>query len=101
MTGELTHTASKERNCIVYPSNINCFLKSEESLMLCFQSCSTCYAVVQINYIFKSTSALKIGTMKIYIYEFYYIRKPSCATTLFTVSKDEWSTNEESMKNAL
>jgi len=31
-------------------------------------------------------------------------RKPSCATTklmLFTVSKDEWNTKENSLKNAL
>jgi len=31
-------------------------------------------------------------------------RKPSCATTklmLFSVSKDEWNTKEDSLKNAL
>ena len=54
----------------------------------------------------KSTSAIKIATMK-NMDDFRYEGKPSCASaksTLFTVSKDEWDTKEDtgkSMKNAL
>ena len=54
----------------------------------------------------KSTSAIKIATMK-NTDDFHYEGKPSCATTkstLYAVSKDEWDTKEDtgkSMKNAL
>ena len=56
--------------------------------------------------LFKSTSAIKVATMK-NTNNFRYEEKPSCATvklTIFTVSKDEWDTKEDtgkSMKNAL
>ena len=51
----------------------------------------------------KSTSAIKIATMK-NTYDFCYEGKPSRATAksaLFAVSKDEWDTKEDTMKNAL
>ena len=68
--------------------------------------CSTRYTEVQIKNCSKSTSAIKIATMK-NMDDFRYEGKPSCATaklTLFTVSKDEWDTKEDtgkSMKNAM
>ena len=64
--------------------------------------CSTCYTAVQIKNCFKSTSAIKIATMKN-----MDEGKPSRAiakTTPFVVSKDEWETKKDtgkSMKNAL
>ena len=98
MTGEPTHTASKERNGAVCPSYINYHLKSEISLTLHCQLCSTHYK--------SRTSAIKVASMK-NTDDFHYERKPSCATsisTLFAVSKDEWDTKEvtgKSMKNAM
>ena len=74
--------------------------------MLCCQLCSTRYIAERINNCSKSTSAIKVATMK-NTDNFCYERKPSHATTkltLFTVSKDEWDTKEDtgkSMKNAL
>ena len=64
MTGEPTHTASKEGNSTMYPSYINYHLKSEVSIMLRCQLCSTRYTPVQINNCSKSTSAIKVATMK-------------------------------------
>ena len=96
MTGEPTHTASKERN----GTAINYRLKSEVTITLRCQLCSTNYTALRIKNCLKSTSAIKVDTMS-------YERKSSRATTkstLFTVSKDEWDTKEDtgkSMKNAL
>ena len=106
MTGEHMHTASKERNGTVCPTYINYCLKSEVSITLRCQQCSIRYTAVQIKNCLKSTSAIKVATMK-NMDDFRYKRKPSCATaksTLFAVSKDEWDTKEDtgkSMKNAL
>ena len=64
------------------------------------------YAAFQIKNCLKSKSVIKIATMK-NTDGFCYEEKPSRATaisTLFTVSKDEWNTKEDtgkSMKNAL
>jgi len=65
------------------------------------------YTAIWINNCLKSTSVIKVATMKIQTIRFGTIsitqRKPSHATTklmLFTVSKDEWNTLE-SLKNAL
>ena len=44
MTGEPTHTTSV--NGATRPSYINYRLKSEASITLCCQLCSTCYTVV-------------------------------------------------------
>ena len=104
MTGEPTHTVSKERNGAMCPSYINYHLKI--SITLHCQLFSTCYTAVRIKNCSKSTSAIKVATMK-NMDEFRSEEKPSCATTkstLFAVSKDEWDTKEnngKSMKNGL
>jgi len=87
----------------VHPSYINYHLKNQVSIMLCCQLCSTCYAAVRINKYLKSTSAIKVVTMK-------YTEAISVSITCnhqintFSVSKDEWETKEgtgKSMNNAL
>ena len=98
-----THT---ERVGTMHPSYINYRLKSEVSITLCCWLCSTRYTAVQIKNCFKNTSAIKVATMK-NTDNFRYRRKTQKNTTkltLFTVSKDEWDTKEDtskSMKNAL
>ena len=68
--------------------------------------CSTRYTAIQIKNCFKSTSVIKVATMKIRQFLITQM-KPSHATTkltFFTVSKDEWNTKEDtdkSLKNAL
>ena len=90
----------------VHPNYINYCLKSEVSNMLHCRLCSTCYTAVQIKNCMKNTSAIKIATLK-NTEDFHFKGKPSRATsksTLYTVSKDEWDTKEDtgkSMKNAL
>ena len=78
MTGEPTHTALKERNGAMCPSHISYRLKSEVSIMLHCQLCSTCYTAVQIKNNLKSTSAIKVATMK-KTDNFCYERRPSHA----------------------
>ena len=102
-----THYAhTKRKNSFACPNYINYCLKSEVSITLCCQLCSTHYTAVQIKNCLKSTSAIKIATMK-NTDDFQYEGKPSRATaksTPFTVSKDEWDRKEDtgkSMKNAL
>ena len=96
----------KERNGTTRPSYINYRLKIEVSTMLCCQLCSTRYTAVRFKNCLKSTSAIKIATMK-NTDDFCFEGKPSCATaklTLFAISKYEWDTKEDtgkSMKNAL
>ena len=105
MTGDpcILHQKTEMALCA---SAINYHLKSEVSIMLRCQLCSTRYTAVRINNCAKSTSAIKVATMK-NTDDFHYERKPSRATakwTLFVVSKDEWDTKEDagkSMKNAL
>ena len=103
MTGELMHTALKERNGAACPSYINYRLNSEVSITLL---CQLCYTALQIKNCSKSTSAIKVATMENTV-DFYYEGKPSYATTKltpFAVSKDEWDTKEDtgkSIKNAL
>ena len=101
MTGEPTHTTSNEMML-----RINYRLKNEGSITLRCQLCSIHYTAVRIKNCSKSTSAIKVATMK-NMDDFHYKGKPSCATaksTLFAVSKDDWGTKEDtgkSMKNAL
>ena len=96
----------KKRNGAMHHSYINYCLKSEVSITLRFRLCSTHYTAVRIKNCLKSTSAIKIVTMK-NTDDFCYEGKPSYVTaksTLFAVSKDEWDTKEDtgkSMKNAL
>ena len=98
------HTTSKE--IVSHAPTINYRLKSEVSIMLHCQLCSTRYTALRIKNCLKSTSAIKVATMK-NTDDFCYEGKSSFATatsTLFTVSKDEWDTKEDtgkSMKNAL
>ena len=90
-----------ERNGAACPSYINYRLKSEVSIMLCGQLCSTYYTAVQIKNCSKSASAIKTATMK-NTDNFCYEGKPSCAVaklTLFAVSKDEWDTEEDTGKS--
>ena len=65
VTGEPMHTASKERNGVARPSYINHPLKSEVSITFRCQLCSTCYIAVRTKNCSKSTSAIKVATMKI------------------------------------
>ena len=77
---------------------INYRLKSEVSIMLHCQLCSTHFTALRIKNCSKNTSAIKVATM-INMDNFHYEGKPSCATaksTPFAVSYDEWD-----MKNAL
>ena len=97
----------KEKNGTARPSYINYYcLKSEVSITLCCGLCSIHCTAVRIKNCLKSTSAIKIATMK-NMDDFCYKGKPSRATTistLFVVSEDEWDTKEDagkSMKNAL
>ena len=96
----------KERNHAARPNYINYRLKSEVSIMLRCRLYSTRYTAVQIKNCSKSTSAIKIATMK-NTADFCFEGKLSRATTKstpFAVSKDEWDTKEDtgkSMKNAL
>ena len=93
-------------NGAVHPGYINYCLKSEVSITFRCWLCSTCYTAIRIKNCLKSTSAIKIVTMK-NTDDFGYEGKPSRAiakSTLFAVSKDEWHTKEDtgkSMKNAL
>ena len=95
-----------ERNGIACPSYIIYRLKSEVSILLRCQLCSTCYTAIQIKICSKSTPAIKVAIMK-NTDNFHFEGKPTHATTkstLFAVSKDEWDTKEDtgkSMKNAL
>ena len=88
------------------PSYINYRLKSEVSITLHCRLCSTRYTAVRIKNCSKSTSAIKIATMK-NTDNLHYEGKPSRTTaksTLFAVNKYEWDTKEDtgkSMKNAL
>ena len=74
--------------------------------MLRCRLCSTRYTAVRIKNCLKSTSAIRMASMK-NMDDFRYEGKPSRAIaklTLFAVSKDEWDTKEDtgkSMKNVL
>ena len=99
------HTALKKEIMLHAPA-INYRLKSEVSITLRCQVCSTCYTALQTKKCSKSTSAIKVATMK-NRGDFHYKGKPLHATTkstCFAVSKDERDTKEDtgkSMKNAL
>ena len=96
----------KERNRAMHPNHINYCLKSEVSITLRCRLCSTYYTTVRIKNCLKSTSAIKIATVK-NTDDFRFEEKPLCAhakSTPFPVSKDEWNTKKDtgkSMKNAL
>ena len=73
-----------------YTLDINYRLKSEVSATHPCQLCSTRYTELRIKNCSKSTSAIKVATVK-NMDNFHYKGKPSCVTaksTPFTVSKD-------------
>ena len=81
-------------------------MKSEVSTTLRCWLCSTCYTAVRIKNRSKSTSANKIATMKNTdnVHCEGKLSRVTTKLTLFTVSKDEWDTKEDtgkSMKNTL
>ena len=91
----------KERNGAARPNYINYRLKSEVSILLRCRLCSTHYTAVRIKNCFKSTSAIRIATMK-NTDDFCYEGKPSrpaAKLTPFAVRKNEWDSN--SLKNVL
>ena len=94
------------KEIVPHPNFINYRLKREVSITLCCRLCSTRYTAIRIKNCLKSTSAIKIATMK-NTDDFRFEGKPSRArakSTHFPVSKDEWDTKEDagkSMKNAL
>ena len=94
------------KEMVPHPNFINYHLKSEVSITLRCQLCSTHYTAVRIKNCLKSTSAIKIATTK-NTDDFCFEGKSSRArakSTPFPVSKDEWDTKEDtgkSMKNAL
>ena len=76
--------------------------ETEVSIALLCQPCSTCYTALRIKKCLKSTSVLKSSHYEKYGRFLVTQRKPSCATTklmLFTVSKDEWNTKEDTGKS--
>ena len=102
MIGEPTHTAFEMVPCAQLYR-----LKSEVSITLRCQLCSTHYTAVQIkNSVFEKHLCNRSNRYE-NTDDFRCEGKPSRATTkstLFAVSKDEWETKEDtgkSMKNAL
>jgi len=80
--------------------------ETEVSIALLCQLCSTHYTAVRTKNCLKSTSVIKVATMK--STDDFSLCKGSydmtTKLTLFTVSKDEWNTKEDtgkSLKNAL
>ena len=74
--------------------------ETEVSIYLLY---STHYTAVQIKNCLKCTSVIKVATMK-NTNDFHYAKEAITKSTLFTVSKDEWNTKEDtgkSMKNVL
>ena len=78
---------------------------SFETFMLHSQLCSTRYTALQIKNCSKSTSAIKVATMK-NTNDFCYEWKPSCVTAKstpfalpFAVNKDKWDTKENTGKS--
>ena len=57
-------SCTKESNGAVHFSYVNYHLKSEESIMLYFQLCSTHYTAIKIKNYSKSTSVIKVAAMK-------------------------------------
>ena len=100
MIGEPKHTTSKEM--VLHGPAINYYhLKSEVSIMLHCQLCSTGYTALRIKNCSKNTFAIKVSTMKT-VNDFHYEGRPSRATaksTPFAVSQDEWYTKEDSGKS--
>ena len=91
----------KERNSAACPNYINYRLKSQVFITLRCRLCSTRYTAARIKNCLKSTSAIKIATMK-NMDDFRYEGKPSRATAKlipFAVSKDEWDTKEDTCKS--
>ena len=78
------HIYRKKKWCCA-SSYINYHLKSEVPITLCCWLCSTCYIAVRIKNCSKSTSAIRVATMK-YTDDFCFEGKPSRATAKSTLS---------------
>ena len=86
------------RNTIV-PCAPQLSSETEVSIALLCQLCSTCYTAVRIK---KCLKSIKSSHYEKYRRFLVMQRKPSRATTklmLFTVSKDEWNTKEDTGKS--
>ena len=98
MTGEPTHTASKERNGVVCPSFINYHLKSEVSITLpCWLRSTLLHSNTN-----QEPFEKHLCNQSSHYEKYRYIGKPSRATaklTLFAVNKDEWDTKEDTGKS--
>ena len=79
ITAKATGLPYRKKEMALRDSVINCRLKSEVSITLLRQLCSTCYTALQIKNCSKSTSAIKVATMK-NMDNFCFEGKPSCAT---------------------
>ena len=75
--------AYRKKEMVPRPSYINYHQKSEVSIMLRCRLCSTRYTAVRIKNCLKSTSAIKIATMK-NMDNFRYEGKPSRTTAKST-----------------
>ena len=101
------HISHQKKEMALHAPAINYHLKSEVSIMLRCQLCSTRHTALQIKNCLKSTSGNQSSHYILNMDDFRYKGKLSCATTKlipFAVSKDEWDTKEDtgkSMKNAL
>jgi len=80
MTGEPTCTAWKDRNCAM---RLNCHIKSEVSITLCYLLCSACYIAINQEP-FKMHLCDQSSHHEKYK-QFHYKRKPSHATTKLTL----------------
>ena len=101
------HIPHQKKEMELHVPAINYHLKSEVSIMLCCQLCSTHYTALRIKNCSKSTSAIKVTKSMKNTDDFHYEGKPSHATaklTSFAASKDKLDTKEDtgkSVKNAL
>ena len=89
-SGSISTIYAYQKEMVLHPNLINYHLKSEVSITLCCWLCSTRYTAIRIKNCLKSTSAIKIATMK-NMDDFHFEGKPSRAhakSTPFPVSKD-------------
>ena len=92
---EPTHATSKENNGTAHPmASYTNYLLSKISIALCCQQCSTHCTAVWITYCLKSTSVIKVATVK-NIWTISVSKKShlvlQSSPTLLAVCKDEWT----------
>jgi len=79
-------------------------MKTKASIALLCLLCSTHYTAVRVKKYLKNTSVIKVATMKNTVDFSLCKGSHQMQPPLFTVSKDEWNTKEDtgkSLKNAL